>query len=362
MTEPELDAKLAAKLRDAAEQEPYPVLDDDARARVLRALQSEPVRPKRIPWVNITMGVAAAALLLLMLRPREEVCGLPVDARFADRSLDLGRYGRVVLAEDADARLSRSESCELEVTLTRGTLAAALHDLKPARLRVRTPLGSVEVRGTTFSVAVDRQLEVVLLEGAVVLQDETSTTELTPGNALTRESVRSAPRRTRVQPLQERTLRSLLAPSASPAPAIESAPEPAPPEPAPAIEDTRAATRNATDLLAAAERERRAGELTRARSLYREAGAAAGPDAEVALLRWARLEQESAPQAALDVLRRYRARYGRKLERARLGAEASFLEVQVLAQLGRHDEADKRAQELIRRYPDSPHARAAEAR
>ncbi|MET0284232.1 MAG: FecR domain-containing protein [Polyangiales bacterium] len=361
MTEPELDPKVAAKLRAAAEQEPYPLLDDDARARVLQALKNEPVRARRFPWVNITMGVAAAALLLLMLRPASQpVCELPVVPGFTERTLDLGRYGRVVLDADADAQLSRSESCELEITLTRGTLAAQLQNLKPARLSVRTPLGSVEVRGTTFSVAVDRQLEVVLLEGAVVLRDEASTTELTPGNALTRESVRAAPRKARVQATQERKLRSLLAPALTEAPVREPV---VAQEPAPVVEDARHVPRgNATELLAAAERERRAGELARARTLYREAGAASGPDAEVALLRWARLEQESTPQAALEVLRRYRARYGRKLERARLGAEASFLEVQVLDQLGRHDEANERTQELLRRYPDSPHARAAEQR
>ncbi len=361
MTEPELDPKLAAKLRAAAEHEPYAVLDDQARARVVRALQSKP-RSKRFPWVNVSMAVAAAALFALMLRPAAPACQLPTDSSFAQGTLDLGQFGRVVLDPEADARVSKTEACELEITLERGALAAALHDLKPGRLTVRTPLGAVEVRGTTFSVAVGSELEVVLLEGAVALHHDDVTTNLAPRRALTRTRS-GAPRTTTIAPAQERRLRKLLEPAlpaaTAPVAAVKEQPQEAQQEAARAVVPEPAKiTRSATELLAAAERERRAGQLDEARALYREAGSAAGPDAEVALLRWARLELDEQPQAALDVLTRYRARYAR---RARLGAEAMFLEVQVLDKLGRRDEARQRARELVRRYPDSPHARAASA-
>lgn len=346
MTEPEheLDRTLAERLRSAADQEPYRVLDEGARQRVLHALVAPAKPAPRWHWVGVAL--AAAAALAVWLRPTESarvavVCALPMQVKFVDGALELGKYGRVVLAADAQARVSRSEACALEIALARGFLAAELHDLRPAELRVRTPLGAVEVHGTTFSVRVDDALEVVLLEGAVQLEE----TSLTPNHALTRRA-HERPQLAALRREQAEALRALLSPppiSATPATPQEPEPEP---EPTPKL-------RSATELLAAAERERRQGDVARARALYREAGGAEGADAEVALLRWARFELDrSEPEAALNVLARHRTRFGR----ARLGAEASFLEVQALKLLGRDAEATQRMKLLRRRYPDSPQA------
>lgn len=378
MSEPEpLDHELASRLRAAAELEAYPALDDAARARVLEALHGE--RPSkhgtRALWLaGLAAAAAALALGLVSSRsPQAAPCALPTDVRFSRQgALDLGAYGRVVLAPGAQASVTRAESCMLELTLHTGRLAAALHDLRPALLSVRTPLGAVEVHGTTFSVQVDGGLEVVLLEGAVeLLEDGVAPVPLAPGRVLTRSDKASQPRITNADAAQTRRVQELLSPApkpkptptptptpqpAPPAPAATAAPEPAPAEQPAEVADGQ---RNATALLEAAERERRAGKSHAARALYRQASAQPGGDAEVALLRWARLElTEQRARAAARVLSRYRSRYD---ERAQLGAEASFLELQTLSALGQHERAQAKAAELIQRYPDSPHARAAAA-
>jgi hypothetical protein len=361
----ELDRALAEGLRRAAQGEPYPVLDDAARERVLRALSASSVRSERRarPWVIASAVAIAAAVSIAFLRPEPAppaVCGLPPQARFlpaGERSeLTLGAHGRVVSAPDTRVRVLRSDACSLELMLEHGSLAADLHDLRPARVRVQTPLGTVEVRGTTFSVAFDRELEVVLLEGTVELtQPGAERVRLTPGHSARRARGRTDV--TGVLAQQRAALHALLHPPE----AREAAPGPAPvPDAAP--ESTSARPESATELLVEAERARREGDRTRARAHYRRASRAVGGDAEVALLRWARMELEDArAREARAVLRHYRARHGHQLERARFGAEAIYLEIEILNALGAAEQARARRAELLRRYPDSPQAKAAQA-
>lgn len=393
----ELDGQLRERLRHAAERDPESAarLPDAARARVLDAMKRESARlvsqRRRRSWAagaGAVVALAACAGLALYPWPRQgegtrpevarvdaEACGLPTTADSlhivagADRQrISLGRFGELAAEADADLRIVASSACELTIALRRGMLAADLHNLRPARLRVATELGDVEVRGTTFSVRVDRQdrsLEVVLLHGAVDVVTEQHTEHLTPGHTLRRHKRASAAHISPSNGPAKLAVEALMASTTSTAPAA--APT------VPSIDDARAqhkadagaeeasskpvSARSATELLARAERERRTGQLDAARALYREAGTLRGADAEVALLRWARLELSAhAPTAARDVLTRYRQRFAR----GRLAAEAGWLELRTLEELGQKAEAKEVARKLIQTYPDSPHAQAAQ--
>lgn len=392
----ELDGRLAERLRKAADHDPASAvrLPDAAQSRVLDAMRRESARlvsqRRRRTWAaSAVVAVAAGLGLALYPWPTREPktstqvaqtgvdgCGLPttadqlrIVASEGRQRISLGRFGELAAEADADLRIVASGPCELTIGLGRGMLAADLHNLRPARLRVSTELGDVEVRGTTFSVRVDRQdrsLEVVLLHGAVDVVSEQRTDHLTPGHTLRRQKRVAA---ARIEPSSDPAklaVQALIAsvPPAAAAAATESAPsgdtlvqvksadggaQEGATKPAP--------VRSATELLARAERERRAGQLDTARALYREAGALRGADAEVALLRWARLELSAhAPTAARDVLARYRQHFAR----GRLAAEASWLELRTLEELGQTAEAKAVARKLIASFPDSPHAQAAQ--
>jgi len=393
----ELDSQLRGRLQQAADHDPASAtrLPDAARARVLEAMTRESARlvsqRRRRSWAasaGVVVALAACAGLALYPWPSREqgtraevaqagadACGLPTSADSlrivtgaGRQRISLGRFGELAAEADADLRIVSSHACELTIALGRGMVAADLHNLRPARLRVSTELGDVEVKGTTFSVRVDRQdrsLEVVLLHGAVDVVSEQRTEHLTPGNTLRRHRRNAA---AHIEPSKvpaELAVQALIA-SAPPT-------SPTPTKAVTTVDDSRVQTkadagaeeasskpvslRSATELLARAERERRTGQLDTARALYREAGALRGADAEVALLRWARLELSArAPTAARDVLTRYRQRFAR----GRLAAEAGWLELRTLEELGQKTEAKEVARKLIQTYPDSPHAEAAQ--
>lgn len=384
MSEDELDERLAHKLRRAAEAqaalEDEAPLDLAAQSRVLAELQrwsQERERARRTKRGVFIGAVALAASVALGLWLREVpvaappetalACALPVSlatTHFASRDgrqlLSLGSFGRIAATSDSQLTVSSASACELVITLAHGTLAAELQNLRPAKLSIRTPLGEVQVRGTTFSVRVDGSLEVALLKGAVDVVTQSgaaegaATTKLTPGHLLQKRRAAKA-EIARVSPGDERAIATLIDPlslsAADAAPATVVSP--------PVVEAKRELPRklvSTAELLGAAEAARRAGKLDQARSGYRQAGTRKDADAEVALLRWTRLELSAAqPAAARDVLQLYR----RQFPHGRLAAEASSLELRALESLGRHDEAAAVARELIRRFPDSPHAKAA---
>ncbi|MET0386125.1 MAG: hypothetical protein ABW321_09220, partial [Polyangiales bacterium] len=108
--------------------------------------------------------------------------------------------------------------------------------------------------------------------------------------------------------------------------------------------------------LETAEQARRRGELQPARDAYARAVAAGDAGAEVAILRWARLELEAgATDRAAELL----ARHHKTFATPQLTAEASWLQVRVLAARGDEKAARTAAQHLIDQQPDTPQANAA---
>lgn len=380
----DLDETLRAKLRAAAEADPVVPRADVAKlsASLIAHTRTTPARPLRS--VAFGVGLAAAASVALWSWPKPEQqqaahapeaapsCALPTALSFAGldtgkQLLTLGRFGTLVASEDSRLRIERSEACVLSVFLEQGELAGDLTQLKPAQLRVRTPHGTVVVRGTRFSVRslaahhqTDAELEVVLLSGRVDIEADETTQRLEPQHVFRKRGKQrqtlatEAPQAERIATL----LRTLPRPSAramtevvEPAPSI--AIESAPTESAPARDA------NASTLLARAESERRMGQHARARALYRQASERQPRhDAEVALLRWVRMELE---QRAFGSARQLLAQHAQRFADGKLRAEAAWLGVQTLRDLGEHASAQSAARALIARFPNTPQADAAHA-
>jgi hypothetical protein len=144
-------------------------------------------------------------------------------------------------------------------------------------------------------------------------------------------------------------------PSAAVTPAVE-APALAEPPRALVKKPPVSAARSSLQLLEAAESARRAGKSSEARRLYREAGGCNDDNAEVALLRWVRLElAEKDAAAATAVL----ARHGQAFSHGRLGAEAGWLQVQVFQAQQKPALAREAARQLLDAYAGTPQAEAA---
>ena len=113
---------------------------------------------------------------------------------------------------------------------------------------------------------------------------------------------------------------------------------------------------SSTAALAAAEAAWRAERWANAREAYRFASQAKDSNAEIALLRWARVELDhAAPGTALRLVAEHKRRFARGV----LGADARFIEVQAHKALGHGSRAEQAARALIQRYPDTPQAAAA---
>ncbi|HKU38817.1 MAG TPA: hypothetical protein VJR89_11740 [Polyangiales bacterium] len=347
------------------------LLGDDARRRVSATLSAEArswPRQRRLRQLTgagaLLLSAAAAAVLWVRREPapREEPraaavapsCGLPLVAAnefqpLADgrRQLVLGRFGELVAGSDTELAVEAAGPCELALRLVRGELAGDLHSLRPARLVVRTSAGDVIVTGTRFSVRSGDEFELLLSSGVVdVVFADRQAVRVQPGTRLHKPRAEAA-RAQQLSAADEQRLSGLLA---ARAPQVAVAPE----APKPALRPQPKATPAWLDI---AEAERRAGHYAQAREAYRAASQKRDDTAEVALLRWVRLELDSAdPQAALRVL----GEHGRRFANGRLGAEAGWLEVQVQQALGRADRARAAASKLARRYPGTPQAAAAE--
>jgi FecR protein len=369
----DLDQALRAKLRDAAELE-APVAPSEARLSALgEALSRESVRArqrnKRLSFS--ALGVAAAAALALLAWPKldarttqpvasvAQLCSLPTTLSIAagdgeKQRLALGHFGELVATPDARLVIERAEPCLLALRLERGTLAGDLSQLKPAVLRVRTQHGTVIVRGTRFSVRADDSLEVVLLSGRVDIEEEEKRT-LEPQHVFRKfgkQRELSAAR-----PEQARGVIDLLsrAPYRQPEAAAQTAAPDLAPDAAQRTEPRAGAGAlgSASALLAQAESERRRGHLEAARALYAQASALRDDDAEVALLRWVRLEltAKQLPKAAL-LLDRHRQRFST----GKLRAEAAFLKVILLRDGGEDAKARAAAKAFIAEFPNAPQA------
>lgn len=373
--DPELDESLRRKLLSLGEQLEAP-LDGAAELRILaqlqRAAQEKPTRSK-VPRRAVALAVlaAAAAALLVWLgrtpnaRVPTEVARPEQTCPWSDsslgfvsgprglRELALGPAGRVVLAEGARASVSQAD-CEITLELSAGALAAELNNLRPGSLRVRTELGDVRVRGTTFSVDLEQGLQVVLLEGRVELSSQGEPTlALSPGKTLRRRARRAQAVIEDSTSRDSQAVTSLLKESA-PTPAMQPV---LPKAPAAQPETSRAPRARPSDLLGQAEAARRSGDKESARAFYAQAQRGSHRDAEVALLRHAGFELEQSDAAgALSLL----AEHARRFPRSRLSAEAAWLDVRARDATGDHAAARASAQDLVRRFPATPQARAAQ--
>jgi hypothetical protein len=91
--------------------------------------------------------------------------------------------------------------------------------------------------------------------------------------------------------------------------------------------------------------------------LYAQASAGRDGDAEVALLRWSRLELDA---RAFPRVAQLLARHARRFEAGTLHAEAAWLRVLMLREQGDQDAARSAARALIERFPRQPQAQAAQ--
>jgi hypothetical protein len=320
-------------------------------------------------------------------------------------SLNLGEVGLAVADRGASVRAERVDACNTIIGLASGRVTVHARDLGGGELSVRAPGGVVTVKGTIFSV--DQRsdaLVVEVAEGTVAVKggsgehlvhrgerlhlsdvgiaqgalDGAREKELRAalgvpavvgfealpaGEAQAPEAanVPSAPRaavaaRGRIAAAPEAApLRDLPEPTTAP----EVAPE-APPalEPAPEPQKPVAKAETAADWLTQAEQARKAGKFAEARTLYRRvAEQGAGATAEAAWVALARMELSLGhPAAARDATKRRQERFGH----GTLEPEALWIDVRTYRQSGDVPRARSLAEELVRRWPKSPQARAAE--
>jgi Tfp pilus assembly protein PilF len=127
-------------------------------------------------------------------------------------------------------------------------------------------------------------------------------------------------------------------------------------EPESDAEDFEAPSESPGDLLARAEKLRRAGKHDEARSLYRVVGAGSGATAEAAWLALARMELGTGNAAgAQRAASERRARFGG----GSLGPEARWIDVRTYRLAGDESAARRAARDLVARWPRSPQADAA---
>jgi hypothetical protein len=387
MTEPDdgLDESLRRRVSDLYARETTGRLGPAAQARILQSATREAQRLVQVrKWRRVALGVtaplAAAAALLLGLRtwaptsrpsaPQPSAaaaCQLPdrlselafEDLPDARRRLVLDGFGVLWGAAGAQLRVQSAAACELLIVLEHGELAGDLHSLKPARLVIRTASADVVITGTRFAVRADDSLEVLLAKGTVdVLLPDARAVHMPAGTRLHKSSAPSA----QLAPLSDADgsrLDALLAAPSQPVAAVTPAPQVAPvavPARAVVKKPAPSPARSSLQLLSAAESARRAGEISEARRLYADAGSCNDDNAEVALLRWVRLElAEKDAAAATAVL----ARHAQTFAHGRLGAEAGWLQVQVLLAQHKPALAREAAQRLVSAYGGMPQAEAA---
>jgi hypothetical protein len=373
--------KLSERLREqvaalhVGQTDNVPRLGKDAQRRVLQSLVVEAgklqrQRHQRVVWLSAGGGalLVAAAVLVYLRTPQPAAapqteraqapvaaCNLPVlrDADLdltAGAALALGTLGELVTQPNTQLSVESSSPCELAVRLRSGTLAGDLHSLRPARLSIRTEHGEVTVTGTRFSVSSDSDFEVLLENGVVDVQlPGEGKLRMTPRTRLHKSAGRPAGDRSALSDADVVRLASQLQPP--PRAAVEPAPVEAAPKAA-----AHALFESSGDALKAAEAARTAERWSSAREAYRFASQGRDNNAEIALLRWARLElAQQTPTSALRLV----AEHKRRFPRGQLLAEAGWIEVLGRQSLGQTARFKKAARTLIERHGDTPQAAAA---
>jgi hypothetical protein len=374
------DTRLHAGLPESAADGDAPRTDETDAAQV-RPRKSQPrptPRPSGRPFRGLLAGggvalLASLGMVYVAQRPTKDesvACSLPVGHLAITRGeagqlLALGLHGELSAEPDAAMRVLASSVCELRVSISRGSVAADVHALSPARLVLETPFGEVHVRGTQFGVDISDGLVVSLLQGAIYVHMGDAQQTLAAGQTLRRDQDR-APQvspmtegeRARVlaalargRSLRTAELRSAEVPSAAPADGPAIAQQSDVVRALPSVEPSS----TARDALARAEDAGRLGRHAEARRHYERATHAVPVDAEVALLRWARFELGAGrADLALGLLRRHRREFGQ----GAMGAEAAWLEVSVQRARGDAGAAEAAAARLLQDYSQSHQAGA----
>jgi hypothetical protein len=395
-------------------------LDDAASERIVRRLAAE--GPRVVRWARRTrfalmaagpvLAVAAGAALLVRHSvgkgTREEATvtlpaeaaivsacarrAVPVGAGFVAGSdgarLDLGMVATAVAEPNADVRVAEVAPCRTVIALGMGRVTVHAKDLGGGELRVRARDGEVTVHGTIFAVAqTNDSLVVEVAEGRVGVKDRTgehwvgaaerllvsavgvAQGTLTPDRVRAlrgavgaplvvgletlvavppQEPPQSHPRGiAEAAPSQPRT-RSSGVEAVELASAVETAQE------APAAPAARAAV--PADLLGQAEQARHAGDYAGARDLYRRAAGGQGPTGEAAWVALARMELSLGHAAlAREATKQRQEHFGQ----GTLSPESQWIDVRTYRQTGDLGRARALAEELVRRWPSSPQARAA---
>lgn len=373
-------------------------LDEGARERILARVATEgPSIARRARRFRVALAVgapvvaaAAAFGLLIGHRPatREApaavatppalACAARAEPRGAKagfvrmesgQKLDLGLTALAHASSDSAVRLVDASPCKTVIELSTGTVTVHAKDLGGGDLAVRTKDGEVLVHGTIFAVTeTGDSLSVEVVEGRVLVVHKAERVALGVGERLLASDIgvaRGSLGADRAKELRafvvapevvgfdalkpvdsekESRKASAGATSARAKPGIE-------PVDLPSTESPE------TDLLAQAELARRGQDYARARELYRQAAQVGGASGEAALVALARMELGlGQSSAALDATRRRRERFGQ----GTLGPEALWIDVRSYRVAGDQERARTLAKELVRTWPSSPQARAAE--
>jgi hypothetical protein len=316
--------------------------------------------------------------------------------------LDLGRVALAASTAGSQVRLAEASACHTVVALESGTITVHAKDLGGGTFVVHARDADVTVRGTIFGVEQDPDsLGVEVVEGRVEVSNANGTQFVGAGERLlisrvgvargklsdarvrelraavdanevigldTLERVQpdettlsqgpGAPKTTDATPPVKRPETTRPAPSASSAVPSTSAVLVTEPEVAATGEVPQAApVATPSDLLAQAEEARRAHDYGAARDLYRRAAEGAGATAEAAWVALARMELGLGHSAlALAATKQRQERFGR----GTLEPEALWIDVRAYRQSGDLGRARQLAEGLVRTWPSSPQARAAQ--
>lgn len=375
-------------------------LGDEARERIVRRVVAEGpalarrARHARAARVVVAPLLAAAAVVALFVLHRAHTeppaavaasnagspaCaarGVDVGAKAgfvrdqSGQKLDLGATAFARASSDSDVRLVEASPCRTILELATGTVSVHAKDLGGGELVVRTRDGDVSVHGTIFAVTeTGESLAVEVVEGHVLVGHRSDKLMVDGGERVLASDLGVA--RGALAPDRARELKaSLGAPTVVGFDALEqvdsakgarraAAPVAGGGQAKPEAEavELPADETGDTDLLAQAELSRRGHDYARARELYRQAAQGSGATAEAAWVALARMELGlGRASAALEATKRRRERFGQ----GTLGPEAAWIEVRSYKLEGDKERARALAKDLVRTWPSSPQARAAD--
>lgn len=201
------DEQLRARLRALAEQEALPTLSAAARVQVEQAASLQVGERHGTGWALAGALMLAGIVCWQVFRepPRivQVVTPAPAPATrcqaFAGRSIaDAQLAGRATFAatQASDVAIDLSADCDVQANLRLGSLFVHAENLQGRSLRVVTPHGRVEVRGTVFAVhTTEHYLTVEVDEGHVEVTASDRTVSLRAGDAVRIEaqSVQQSP-------------------------------------------------------------------------------------------------------------------------------------------------------------------------